>query len=86
MSARLIPAVCPYCAYEANLVKRHRDWQPGLIAKAPPIWEFIDAHLPSGPAGLPPMPPDVVAEALARVHAMYVPCVVIPVAGPYTLE
>ena len=115
MSARLIPAVCPYCAYEANLVKRHRDWcpskgeghavptemaprlwvsgvmaraeprfvavasilthgehhwaagakidpppgkwlfvehedrQPGLIAKAPPIWEFIDAHLTSGP-------------------------------------
>lgn len=38
------------------------------------------------PAGPPPMPPDVVAEALARVHAMYVPCVVIPVAGPYTPE
>jgi hypothetical protein len=38
------------------------------------------------PAGPPPMPSDVVAEALARTSAMRVPCVVIPVAGPYTPE
>jgi len=38
------------------------------------------------PAGPPPMPPDVVSEALARASALRAPCVVIPVAGPYTLE
>lgn len=115
MTARLIPAVCPYCAWEREVSKAHRDgcpssgeghaiptemvpglwvagvaargderfvaavsilthgehawaggakiapppgkWlfiehedrQPGLIAKAPRIWDFIDEHLPRGP-------------------------------------